>query len=107
MPKGYLACACGQAWQGDSQDAPGVTQGKLRHHSKATSQWQSWEMTPGVPAAVGLWGTHDVAQPCGALGYGWETQLSAGLQPPCWANISLCQLEWQGGGTQGQKWLWG
>lgn len=110
MPKGhqrYMACACGQACQGDSQDASGVTQGKLRHYNKAMSQWQSWEMTPGVLAAVGLWVTHKGAQPCGALSYGWETQLLVGRQPPCWVEISLCQWEWKGGGTQVKKWLWG
>lgn len=31
-------------------------------------------------------------------------QPSAGQQPSCWAEISLCQQEGQGGGTWGQLW---
>lgn len=86
---------------------PGVSQGKLRHCGKAVSQWQSWGMTPGVLAAAGLWRAQEGAQPCGVLGQGWETHLSAGRQPSCWAEISLCQWEQQGGGTRGQRQLWG
>lgn len=66
--QGRLTCTCGQVWQEDSQDTlntlcPDVSRGKLRHCSKAMSQWQSWKMTPprGVLAAMGLWGAQEQA----------------------------------------------
>jgi len=70
-------------------------------------QWQSWEVTPGLLASAGLWEAPEGAQPCGVLGQGRETRLSAGRQPACWAEISLCQWGREGGGTQGQGQLWG
>lgn len=64
--QGCLTCACGQVWQKDSQDTlntlcPDVSQGKLRHCSKAMSQQQSWNMAPGVLAAMELWGAQEQA----------------------------------------------